>query len=128
MTDITTSTQTVYTTSSVNISWDITAVRVLPQVGTAINVVSEIDWKLIGTSLALEGSDLIEYSLNGTENIEYNPNKPYVDYTNLTKAQIVNWVNISIGHDRIMELISEIKIKVQAEQNPVQNIGLPWTA
>ena len=127
MTDITTSTQTIYTTSSVNISWDITAVRVLPQVGTETNVVTEIDWKISGTSLALESNDLIESSLNGTVNIAYNPTKPYVDYNNLTLAQLINWVNVSIGHDRIMELISEISAAVRKQQNPPSNIGLPWT-
>ena len=127
MTDITTSTQTVYTTSSVQISWDITAVRVYPSLGDLTNVVREIDWQLTGVSLAQEGStSTVQASVTGTESVTYNSSKPFTDYHSLTQPQLINWVNVNIGHDRIMELIAEVKNKIQALQNPVSSIGLPW--
>jgi len=127
MTDITTSTQTVYTTSSVQISWDITAVRVYPSLGDLTNVVREIDWQLTGVSLAQEGStSTVQASVTGTESVTYNSSKPFTDYHSLTQPQLINWVNVNIGHDRIMELIAEVKNKIQDLQNPVSSIGLPW--
>jgi len=125
MTEITT--QTVYTTSSVNISWDITAVRVYPSLGTLTNVVREIDWQMIGISLKQEGStSTIQASVTGTESVTYDPSKSFTDYHCLIKPQLINWVNVNLGHDRIMELITEVKSRVQVLQNPVSSIELPW--
>ncbi|CAB4127580.1 hypothetical protein UFOVP94_5 [uncultured Caudovirales phage] len=126
MIDITTSTTTVYSTSSVYINWDITAVRVYPLLGDKTNVVREIDYIVTGTSLKDDNS-LVQSSISGTEKITLNLSTTFTDYHNLTKPQLVNWVNANIGHDRIMNIINDIKIKIDALKLPVSSVNLPWS-
>jgi hypothetical protein len=121
MNEISTSTATVYTTSSVHISWDINAVRVYPEHQDQINVVSEIDWTLTGSKLN-ENAELIQASITGTETINYNPNASFIDYNSLTETKLVNWLNQSHGHDHIIELINNVKQKLS-----IKSIELPWS-
>jgi hypothetical protein len=47
----------------------------------------------------------------------------YVPYADLTEAEVVGWVQESLGKDTVEEGLEE---QIELEKNPVQETGLPW--
>jgi len=47
----------------------------------------------------------------------------YVPYADLTEAEVVGWVQESLGKDTVEEGLAT---QIEALKNPVQETGLPW--
>jgi hypothetical protein len=47
----------------------------------------------------------------------------YVPYAQLTEAEVVGWVQESLGKDTVEEGLAT---QIEAQKNPVQETGLPW--
>jgi len=47
----------------------------------------------------------------------------YVPYADLTEAEVVGWVQESLGKDTVEEGLAA---NIEAQKNPVQETGLPW--
>jgi myo-inositol-hexaphosphate 3-phosphohydrolase len=47
----------------------------------------------------------------------------YVPYADLTEAEVVGWVQESLGKDTVEEGLAA---QIEAQKNPVQETGLPW--
>jgi myo-inositol-hexaphosphate 3-phosphohydrolase len=48
----------------------------------------------------------------------------YVPYADLTEAEVVGWVQDSLGKDTVE---TSLTAQIEAQKNPVQETGLPWT-
>ena len=49
----------------------------------------------------------------------------YVPYADLTEAEVVGWVQESLGKDTVEEGLAA---QIEAQKNPVQESGVPWVA
>ena len=49
--------------------------------------------------------------------------KSYIPYADLTQAEVVGWVQNSLGKDTVEEALTA---QINAQKNPVQETGLPW--
>ena len=49
--------------------------------------------------------------------------KSYTPYADLTKNQVIGWVQNSLGKDTIE---ANLTAQIAAQKNPVQETGLPW--
>ena len=49
--------------------------------------------------------------------------KSYVPFADLTEAEVVGWVQNSLGKDTVEEALTS---QIEAQKNPVQETGLPW--
>ena len=49
--------------------------------------------------------------------------KMYKPYADLTKAEVIGWVQDSLGKDTVEEGLTA---QIEAQKNPVQETGLPW--
>jgi hypothetical protein len=49
--------------------------------------------------------------------------KSYTPYADLTKEQVIGWVQDSLGKDTVEESLTA---QIEAQKNPVQETGLPW--
>ena len=49
--------------------------------------------------------------------------KSYVPYADLTQAEVIGWVQESLGKDKVEEGLTA---RIEAQKNPVQETGLPW--
>ena len=49
--------------------------------------------------------------------------KMYIPYADLTEAEVVGWVQESLGKDTVEEGLAA---QIEAQKNPVQEAGLPW--
>jgi myo-inositol-hexaphosphate 3-phosphohydrolase len=47
----------------------------------------------------------------------------YVPYADLTKEEVIGWVQDSLGKDKVEEGLTA---QIEAQKNPVQETGLPW--
>lgn len=49
--------------------------------------------------------------------------KAYKPYADLTQAEVIGWVQDSLGKDTVEESLTA---QIEAQKNPVQETGLPW--
>ena len=49
----------------------------------------------------------------------------FVPYADLTQEVVVGWVQTSLGKDTVE---ASLQGQIDAQKNPVQESGLPWTA
>ena len=47
----------------------------------------------------------------------------YVPYADLTEAEVVGWVQKSLGKDTVE---ASLTAQIEAQKNPVQEAGVPW--
>jgi hypothetical protein len=47
----------------------------------------------------------------------------YVPYADLTEAEVVGWVQESLGKDKVEASLAEM---IELLKNPVQEAGVPW--
>jgi len=62
-------------------------------------------------------------STYGTVGYTEQPNKSYIPYASLTEAEVIGWVQESLGKDTVEEALTA---QITAQKNPVQETGLPW--
>jgi len=49
--------------------------------------------------------------------------KSYKPYADLTQAEVIGWVQESLGQDTVE---ASLTAQIEAQKNPVQETGLPW--
>jgi len=62
-------------------------------------------------------------STYGTISYTETEGETYVPYAELTEAQVVGWVQNSLGKDTVE---ASLQSQIDALKNPVQETGLPW--
>jgi hypothetical protein len=66
------------------------------------------------------------YSANtyGTASYQEQPGETFTPYDQLTEAQVVGWVQNSLGKDTVE---ASLQSQINAQINPVQESGVPWS-
>jgi myo-inositol-hexaphosphate 3-phosphohydrolase len=62
-------------------------------------------------------------STYGTVGYTEQPDEQYIPYAELTEAEVVGWVQESLGKDTVEESLAA---NIEAQKNPVQESGMPW--
>jgi myo-inositol-hexaphosphate 3-phosphohydrolase len=62
-------------------------------------------------------------STYGTVGYTEQPDEQYIPYAQLTEAEVVGWVQESLGKDTVEESLAA---NIELQKNPVQESGLPW--
>ena len=63
-------------------------------------------------------------STYGTVSYTQQPEETYTPYDQLTKEQVIGWVQTSLGKDTVE---ASLAAQIEAQKNPVQATGLPWS-
>jgi hypothetical protein len=63
-------------------------------------------------------------STYGTIGYTETEGETYTPYAELTQAQVVGWVQNSLGKDTVE---ASLQSQIDALKNPVQETGLPWS-
>lgn len=93
------------------------------------NVVNNISWGLTGSN----GSFSI--TTNGSQDIAFNPNASFINYSDLTENIIIGWLEASMGANEINKIKQFIDAQIQLhidtknilQINPTTGSGLPWS-
>jgi hypothetical protein len=66
-----------------------------------------------------------DYNANiyGTVGYTEHPGESFTPYDQLSEAQVVGWVQESLGKD---EVEANLAAQIEAQKNPVSAIGIPW--
>ena len=64
-------------------------------------------------------------STYGTVGYTEQPGETYVPYDQLTQEMVVGWVQTSLGKDTVE---ASLQSQIDAQINPVQEAGVPWSA
>jgi hypothetical protein len=62
-------------------------------------------------------------STYGTVGYTEQPDEQYIPYDQLTEAEVVGWVQESLGKDTVE---ASLAAQIEAQKNPVQESGVPW--
>jgi len=63
-------------------------------------------------------------STYGTVGYTQQPGETFIPYADLTEAVVVGWVQNSLGKDTVE---ASLQGQINAQINPVQATGVPWT-
>jgi len=63
-------------------------------------------------------------STYGTIGYTETEGETYIPYAELTEAQVIGWVQNSLGKDTVE---ASLQSQIDALKNPVQETGLPWS-
>jgi hypothetical protein len=64
-------------------------------------------------------------STYGTVGYTQQPGETYIPYADLTEAIVVGWVQNALGQSTVE---ASLQGQINAQINPVQESGLPWSA
>ena len=67
--------------------------------------------------------DTYQASTYGTIGYTQEPGETYTPYADLTEAQVVGWVQTSLGKDTVE---TSLQSQIELQKNPVQAAGVPW--
>ena len=84
------------------------------------NVVTGIVW----TYEATDGTNMA--ALRGYKNIKFEPSEPFVDYAELSEAQVKSWLIASLGDETIAEMQKQLDKQIDEIVVPKTGSGLPW--
>jgi hypothetical protein len=68
--------------------------------------------------------DTYSASTYGTIGYTQQPDETYTPYADLTQAQVVGWVQTSLGKDTVE---ASLQSQIDLQKNPVQAAGVPWS-
>lgn len=69
--------------------------------------------------------DTYQASTYGTIGYTQEPGETYTPYDQLTEAQVVGWVQTSLGKDTVE---ASLQSQIDLQKNPVVASGTPWIA
>lgn len=85
---------------------------------TADNFVVVVHYNVSATD------DTYQASTYGTTSYTQTPGETYIPYDDLTQDIVVGWVQEALGKDTVE---ASLQSQIDAQKNPVQESGLPWT-
>jgi hypothetical protein len=104
-------------------NWIITALECKPEFENKTNVVVTAHWRLNATD-GINNTDV-----HGTQNFSLNENSSFTSFSDLTKDQVVGWIQSSMGNVAVAELKTRLDNQINNLVNPpVVFPDLPWLA
>jgi len=91
-----------------------------PQVDDYQNVVFFVEWTCTGVNGAIS----VPYS--STTNIALDPNTPFTPYADLTEAEVVDWVQTTLGPEQTASIEAGIGNSIDVLLTTPIVLPLPW--
>jgi hypothetical protein len=104
-------------------TWNIEQLDCTPSVDGQINVVSTIYWRISATD------NTNNATIYGTQALAFDAKNAFTAYSDLTKDQVIRWVQEAMGINTITALQESLDKQLEALVNPPIVIQpLPWAA
>jgi hypothetical protein len=104
-----------------NYNWVIEQLDCYPEKDGHADVVFTVHWRLNGT----DGTNTA--TVYGSVGLTYEPGQPYTPYADLTRAQVIGWVQAALGSEQVQALTDNVAAQLAAIANPpVVTPSLPW--
>jgi len=102
--------------------WTVTSMSCYPQVDGYQNVVFFVEWVCTG----INGAISIPYS--SVTNIAFVPDSTFTPYADLTEAEVVNWVQTTLGPEQTASIEFGIGSSIDVLLTTPIVLPLPWGA
>jgi hypothetical protein len=103
-------------------TWKIAQLDCIPSVNGQTNVVSMVHW----CANASNGANTAE--VYGVQGLTFDAKNAFTVYSNLTKDQVVGWVQEAMGADAVTALQESLNNKLETLANPpIVSPKLPWS-
>jgi hypothetical protein len=95
------------------------------------DVVTNIHWGVVATNDQIEKStetapNLYSSSNQGIATIDLNESENFTDYSNLTEAQVLQWLMAKLGGSSIVAIKNSLDSQIASQVNPPVKSGIPW--
>ena len=100
-------------------SWIINALDAKIHKDDLDNVIYTVHWSFIGQD---DSEEPISASSIGTLGVKYNPENPFISYDDLTKEDVVGWLEDGLDVDSMKENLDK---QIELEKNPVDETLRP---
>ncbi len=103
------------------ITWNINQMDAYPEYEGNADVVFTVHWSITATEDEYTG---YAYSSVG---LTLDPEATYVPYADLTKEQVVGWVQDALGEEQVASYEANVAQQIAVQKNPpVVTPPLPW--
>ena len=104
-------------------TWLIEQMDCYPTAEGQTDVVFTIHWRVNATDNTYNATSY------GTIGVTYEAGSPYTPYADLTQAQVIGWVQESIGAEQVAKIEASLATNIANQINPpVVSPPLPWSA
>lgn len=104
-------------------TWAVVQMDCYPEEDGEMDVVFNVHWTLTGTDGTYSGS------VYGSQGVTVDAGAPFTPYADLTEAQVIGWVQDSMGEERVAALEANVAAQIAAQIDPpVVTPPLPWGA
>lgn len=103
-------------------TWKITKLNTYPEMEGMPNFVCSAGWQVS------EIADETMYALNGATAFRLDPDAPFTPYSELTEAQILEWVWASMGEEGKASAEADVQAQIEYAQKKIETPALPWGA
>ena len=102
-------------------TWGVVQMNAYPELDGEQDVVFTVHWTLTGTDGTYTGS------VYGSVGVTVDPDAPFIPYADLTKAQVIGWVQDALGEEQVASYEASVAQQI-ADQiaPPVVTPKLPW--
>ena len=100
-------------------NWKINALDAKIHENDLDNVIYTIHWSFIGQD---DSEEPVMASLIGTLGVQYNPENPFISYDDLTKEDVVGWLESGLDVDSMKENLDK---QIELKKNPVDETLRP---
>jgi hypothetical protein len=103
-------------------TWVIDALGCVPSVDGQTNVVSTIHWRVNATD------GVNNATVYGAQSLIFDAKNAFIDYSDLTKNQVIGWAQGAMGIDAVTALQETLDKQLEALANPpIITPPLPWS-
>jgi hypothetical protein len=108
---------------SVTNTWVIEQMSCYPQSEGQTDVVFTVYWRVNATDGTYNATSY------GSVGVTYTAGSPYTPYAQLTKDQVVGWVQSVMGPEQVGNIYASLALNIANQANPpVVTPPLPWSA
>lgn len=102
-------------------TWKISQLECIPSSDGKNNIVSTVHWRFN----ADDGENIAE--VYGSQTLNFDVNNSFINYSDLTKNTVVNWVQKEMGIDVVNKLQESLDKQLENLANPpIVTPVLPW--
>lgn len=103
-------------------TWKIAQLDCIPFVDGQSNVVCNVHWRVNVTD------GVNEAEIYGTQGLIFDSKNAFIAYSELTKDQVIGWVQEAMGIDAVTKLQESLDNRVKELSNPpIITPQLPWS-
>jgi hypothetical protein len=103
-------------------TWVIDALGCVPSMDGQTNVVSTIHWRVNATD------GVNNATVYGAQSLTFDAKNAFIDYSDLTKDQVIGWAQDAMGIDAVTALQETLDKQLEALANPpIITPPLPWS-